>query len=283
MAVEEPDGPTAQARSDPGAPANAPAGKPPGDRAGDRASDPGAEPAAAARRLLRTALKGSLATLAHDSGHPYASLVLVATAADATPILLLSQLALHTRNLERDRRASLLITAASADGDPMAASRLTLMGEARRTAAEAARRRYLARHPAAAGYAAFADFVVYALDICRAHFIGGFGRIVDLPREALLAPTDDAAALLAAEPEILAHMNEDHADAIALMAERLADGAPGPWRMAGIDPDGVDLLHCSNALRIAFPRRVRSPLEARAMLSLLARRARGEAQRDQPA
>jgi putative heme iron utilization protein len=228
---------------------------------------------------MRTALGGSLATLAHDSGHPYASLVLVATATDGSPLLLLSRLALHTRNLERDRRASILL-APGGSADPLAGSRLTLTGEIQRTAAEAARRRFLARHPAAAGYAAFADFAVYALAVGRAHFIGGFGRIVDLDPPSLLTETADAGALMAAEPEILAHMTADHADALAAMAAMAAGhAAPGgaagaAWRMAGIDPDGADLLHCTTAVRITFPRRVRTPAEARAMLALLARRAR---------
>jgi putative heme iron utilization protein len=225
-----------------------------------------------ARRLMRAAITGSLATLERDSGHPYASLVLLATAPDATPVFLISRLALHTRNLEKDPRASIMVQGGGFS-DPMAASRLTLMGEARPVDDATARRRFLARHPSAAGYAGFADFALYALAVSRGHYIGGFGNIVDLGRE-LISPTGDAEALVAAEAPILAHMNADHADAVGLYATALAGKLPGPWRMTGIDPDGADLLHCSNAARIDFPRRVRSPGEARAMLAELANQAR---------
>jgi heme iron utilization protein len=225
-----------------------------------------------ARRLMRAAITGSLATLERDSGHPYASLVLLATAPDATPVFLISRLALHTRNLEKDPRASILVQDGG-DSDALAASRLTLMGEARPLHDATARRRFLARHPSAAGYAGFADFALYALAVSRGHYIGGFGSIVDLGCE-LISATGDAEALVAAEAPILAHMNADHADAVALYAMVLARKPPGPWRMTGIDPDGADLLHCSNAARIDFPRRVRSPEEARTMLAELANHAR---------
>jgi heme iron utilization protein len=239
------------------------------------------QPLQEARRLMRSALTGSLATLEGDSGHPYASLVLTATAPDASPILLISRLALHTRNLVRDPRASLLLRdgadLADPDADPanaMAASRLTLIGEAYGHDGEAMRRRFLARHASAAAYAGFTDFAVYALRVSRGHFIGGFGRIVDLGGDALLTPTAGAETLLAAEAEIIAHMNEEHAAAVGLYATRLARAAPGPWRMIGIDPDGCDLLHCNKAVRIAFPHRVQTPLEARRMLAGLADTAR---------
>jgi heme iron utilization protein len=235
-------------------------------------------PAAApdARRLMRTALTGSLATLERDSGHPYASLVLVATAPDATPIFLLSRLAQHTRNLDADARASLLLADADDGADPLAASRLTLVGSVVRLEGEATRRRFLARHPAAAGYAGFADFAIYALAVARGHYIGGFGRIVTLKRGDLLAPAEDAAELCAAEGAILEHMNSAHADAVALYATALAGQPPGPWRMAGVDPDGADLLHCTRSVRIGFPQRVRTPAEARAAFAVLARQARAE-------
>ena len=241
------------------------------------------QPLQEARRLVRSALTGSLATLEGDSGHPYPSLVLTATAPDASPIFLISRLALHTRNLVRDPRASLLLydDADHADpnadprADPMATSRLTLIGEAQVHDGEAMRRRFLARHASAAAYAGFADFAVYALRVSRGHFIGGFGRIVDLGGDCLLTPTAGAETLLAAEAEIIAHMNDEHAAAVGLYATRIAGGAPGPWRMTGIDPDGCDLLRCNKAVRIAFPHPVHTPIEARRMLAGLADKARG--------
>ena len=234
------------------------------------------EPAPAARRLTRTALKGSLATLDREIGHPYASLVLVATEPDGAPIFLISRLALHTKNLEKDPRASLLIDGTGGLGDPLTGGRLTLMGEARASGSGTARRRFLARHPSAEGYAGFADFSMYALTVARGHYIGGFGRIVDLPPAALSTGIADAGALIEAEPGIVAHMNADHADALALYATVLAKCPAGDWRMSGIDPDGIDLLHCTNAAaaRIDFVQRVLTPGAARDMLVALARQAR---------
>ena len=232
------------------------------------------EPAVAARRLVRTALKASLATLDRETGHPYASLVLVATEPDGTPVLVISRLALHTRNLDQDARASLLFDGTDGLGDPLTGSRVTLSGEARRTESSTAVRRFLARHPTAAGYAAFADFSAYALSVAKGHFIGGFGRIVTLDAAALATRVDDAAELIAAESDILAHMNSDHADAVALYATQLAGRPPGDWRMVVIDSAGFDVLHCTNAARIEFPEPVHTPRDARLALVALAKEAR---------
>ena len=169
----------------------------PVDEAPSGASATPAEPAPASRTLIRTALKASLATLDRATGHPYASLVLVATEPDGTPVFLISRLALHTRNLEKDPRASLLIDGTGGLGNPLTGGRLTLMGEARPSTSPTALRRFLARHPSAEGYAGFADFSVYALEIAGGHYIGGFGRIVDLAPTALLTDTADAGALIA--------------------------------------------------------------------------------------
>jgi heme iron utilization protein len=237
-----------------------------------------AEPAPAARRLIRTALKASLATLDRETGHPYASLILVATEPDGAPVFLISRLALHTRNLEKDPRASLLIDGTGGLGDPLTGGRLTLMGEARLSDSPTARRRFLARHPSAEGYAGFADFSIYALVVASGHYIGGFGRIVDLAPAALMTDTADASALIEAEPDIIAHMNSDHRESLVLYATELAQCPAGDWRMCGIDPDGADLLHCTNAVRIDFPKRVRSPGEARETLVALVRQARTQQQ-----
>ena len=232
------------------------------------------DPARASRRLLRTALKGALATLDRGTGHPYASLILLATEPGGAPVVLISRLALHTRNLEQDPRASILLDGTGGLGDPLTGGRLTVTGVARPSASSTALRRFLARHPSAEGYAGFADFSVYELEIAGGHYIGGFGRIVDLPPAALVSDIADAGALVEAEPDIVAHMNADHADAVALYATVLAGCPPGAWRMAGVDPDGADLLHCTSAARIDFPERVRTPGEARKALVSLVQHAR---------
>jgi putative heme iron utilization protein len=155
---------------------------------------------------------------------------------------------------------------------------LTLMGEARPSDSPTALRRFLARHPGAEGYAGFADFSVYALRVASGHYIGGFGRIVDLAPAVLLTGIADAGALIEGEPDIIAHMNSDHADAVGLYATALANCPPGDWRMCGIDPDGADLLHCTRAARIDFPSRARTPGEARETLVALVQQARAQQQ-----
>jgi len=233
-------------------------------------------PAPAARRLVRSALKGALATLDRTTGHPYASLVLVATEPNGAPLFLISRLALHTLNLERDQRASLLIDGTDGLGDPLTGGRVTLTGTVARCDSPTALRRFLARHPGAEGYAGFADFSMHAMTVTGGHYIGGFGRIVDLEPAALLTKIDDAQALVDAELGIVAHMNDDHADAVALYATRLAGRPPGDWRMSGIDPDGADLLHRTNAARLDFPSRVLTSGAARDMLVALVRQARAQ-------
>lgn len=235
------------------------------------------ETAATARTMIRAAQKGSLGTLLQPTGHPYASLLLVATEPDGSPVLLISKLALHTKNLLADPRATLLIDATGLDADPLSGGRITLIGEARPTTSATARRRYLARHPVSAGYADFPDFSFYKFDIAGAHYIGGFGRIVDIPRADLLIDISGAEALVEAEPGIVEHMNEDHADAVELYATKLLGGAPGAWRMSGLDPEGCDLVLGAHALRLPFASRVTSGEEVRKELVRLVGVARAKA------
>src|SRR5215467_16349314 len=111
------------------------------------------DPASAARHLMRLALKGALATLDRHLAHPYASLVLLATDPTGAPIFLISRLAQHTRNLEQDPRASILLDGTDGLADPLTGGRLTLVGSAAPCADPEALRRFLARHSAAEGYA----------------------------------------------------------------------------------------------------------------------------------
>lgn len=231
--------------------------------------------AADSRALVRTALKGALATVQKATGYPYASLVLTATEPDGTPVFLISRLALHTQNLQSDSRATLLVDGTGDANDPMTGARVTLIGNVQPTQSVTARARFLARHPAAEGYADFADFAFYALQPERAHFIGGFGRIVDLDAANLLLSIEGAEPLVAAEPDIVSHMNADHADALELYATKLLGGDSGAWRMTGIDPEGCDLVSGARALRLPFDSRITSPAEARQELVRLTKSARG--------
>jgi putative heme iron utilization protein len=233
-------------------------------------------PRLAARRVLRLAPVGSLATLKPD-GSPFASLVTVATLPGGEPILLLSRLAVHTQNLERDRRASLLLVEPGGEsGDPLAGARLTLVGEiGERDLDPVLRRRFLARHDEAKGYADFADFGFRRFTIRSAHLVAGFGRIVNLGADQLLTDVAECGELLAAEESAVAHMNEDHGEALRLYATRLLNVPDGDWRMTGADPDGIDLRAGRLRARLDFPRRAKTAAELREALIALAKAARG--------
>jgi heme oxygenase (biliverdin-IX-beta and delta-forming) len=237
------------------------------------------ELAADARTLVRRAFKGSLASLDSGNGYPYASLITVATDVSGAPIFLISTLARHTRNLVDDPRASILIDGTGALADPLQGARVTLYGRAEKVGGEAVNReaanwRFLARHPEAAFYVDFPDFAFWRLAVEGAHYIGGFGRIVDLAPSDLLVPLEGAEALVEAEAGVIAHMNEDHADAIELYALAFTGGDPGPWRMIGIDPEGCDIALGEDARRILFARRVTTPSDAHKELVRLADEAR---------
>lgn len=229
-----------------------------------------------AKELLRTIRSGALATLDPGGGFPFASLVTVATDLDGAPLLLTSRLSAHTQNLEHDPRASLLL-AATGKGDPLAHPRLTLVGEAARAGEPRVRARFLARHPKAQLYADFPDFSFWRMEVTGAHLNGGFARAANLPGEVLRTDLEGAEGLVEAEAGAIAHMNEDHREALALYATRLAGEAPGEWRASGIDPDGIDLLAGDRTARVLFPRRVTDAGSLRAVLKAMADEARAGA------
>jgi heme iron utilization protein len=233
-------------------------------------------PGITARQLIRSTDRAVLSTgLARDglAGWPYGSLVLVATDHDLAPLLLISDLADHTKNLARDARVSLLFDATAGAADPLAAARVSLLGRAARDDAPGARARFLARHPSAEAYAGFGDFHLYRVAIAAAHLVAGFGRIHWLGA-AELAPPAPPAALVAAEPDIVAHMNADHGDALDAYARRLLGRAGTGWRMTGIDAEGCDLRRDGEVVRVPFAQPVRDPESARAELVRLVRQVR---------
>ena len=231
------------------------------------------DPAKAAKKLMREGRSGALATLMAGSGDPYCSLVNVATAPDGAPLLLLSRLALHTKNLLADSRVSLMLDERK-EGDPLEGARVMLMGKAAATSDVNAKAAYIRRHPEAEGYAQFADFSIYRMDIARAHLVAGFGRIVDLAAKDILTDISDAAALIEAEDGAIAHMNADHPDALRLYATKLLGAAEGDWRCVGIDPEGIELQSGRTVLRLLFPQRVTAPGPLRAVLRQLTDEAR---------
>ena len=235
-----------------------------------RETEPDDDPARIGRRLLRRQQRGTLATSMR--GAPYASLVLIAADLDASPLLLLSDLAQHSRNIGFDPRVSLLFDGTAGYRDPLTGPRLTVIGQAR--AVEDPRRlaRFTAHHPASAVYSGFADFRLYRVAVERGHLVAGFGRIHWIEGRDLLFVAD-AAALAAAEVEILRHMNEHHADAVANYARGLL-GQGADWRIVGIDPEGADLQRDGETARLDFPAPVLTPEAARAALVELAQKAR---------
>jgi len=231
------------------------------------------EPKTAAKTLMREARSGALATLMAGSGDPYCSLVNVASTAEGAPLLLISRLAVHTKNVLADPRVSLMLDERKA-GDPLEGARVMLMGTAAQTTSAEARRRYLARQPEAEAFAGFGDFAFYEVRLKGAHLVAGFGRIVDLKPADLLTDLTGAEALVAAEPEVIEHMNADHAETCRLFATKLLGAADGDWRCVGCDPDGLDLQCARAGLRLPFPQRVTQPGVLRAVLKQLADRAR---------
>lgn len=232
------------------------------------------------RGLMRTAEQVSLSTaLARDgSGRPYASLALVALDQDASPLLLLSDLADHTANLKVNPEIALLFDGTGGYSDPLAGPRASVLGRVQVVEDRRLLARFLRRHPGAELYAGFKDFNLYRVGIESAHLVAGFGRIHWVEAGDVLYDVASAAALSEAEEDIVSHMNQDHADAVALIATRIAGRAAGsedtPWIMTGVDPEGCDLRCGSGLVRVAFDKTVSDAETARVELVRLTRRAR---------
>src|SRR5580693_7071651 len=248
------------------------------NRLPENAPVPDFDPKSIAKGLLRTTRAGSLATIDRNTGHPFASLVNVATDVDGSPLVLVSRLSTHTANLETDGRASLLL-ASSGKGDPLAYPRLTVLGGFATIARDdpqepRARRRFLARHPKSELYAGFADFSFWRLNAVSAHLNAGFARAADLKAADVITDVSDAEDLIDGEASAVAHMNADHADAIRLYATKLLGADDGAWQLTGVDPDGIDLAQSDATLRLPFLQRVTTAQALRKALVEFAAQAR---------
>ncbi len=221
------------------------------------------------RNLLRIATTASLATNMADGKEPYCSLVLMATDMRANPLLLLSDLAIHSRNLMKSPNASLLISAPSDDEDPLTQARISVQGAVTPVADPGLHNRFLRRYPSTADYASFSDFNFYRLTLERVHLVAGFGRInwVDKKRvinHSLFLDDDDA------ETDVLDHMNSDHRDAVQLLGGKGGQN----WQMCGVDPEGVDLRSGWHHKRILFDESATNTDDIRTQLIQLVQRAR---------
>jgi len=234
----------------------------------------------AIRLFVRGRGCGALATCdAKHGGAPYNSFVTYACDLDGSPLFLFSTLSDHTRNLDADARASLLVEATSGRRNPQTGPRVTLTGTVERVKPRArsqARDRFLARHPDAALYADFGDFAFFRMTIDRAHWVGGFAqaRWMDA-KKVVLADRKALKAVGEAAPGAVEHMNADHADAVDLYAGRLLERKGKGWQITGIDPDGVDLRLKGRVARLDFAGPIDGPGALRAELADLAKRARG--------
>ncbi|MFN3231434.1 MAG: HugZ family protein [Alphaproteobacteria bacterium] len=227
------------------------------------------------RGLLRQARKAALGTLMPD-GSPYVSLVEIAADMAGRPLLLLSDLAQHSQNLKQRPWASLLVEGSPGEGTALAGARVSLQGHIRSCGDALAQGRYLARHPHAADYAAMGDFHFYRFELVRAHLVAGFGRIAWIDADQVLIGGAVVEELAESEAGIVGHMNEDHADAIALYAAVLNGEPADTWSMTGIDPDGIDLTAGTRDSRVSFESPLTSASEARATLVSLVKPARAQ-------
>jgi putative heme iron utilization protein len=213
----------------------------------------GEQPGQTVRGLMRCAGRAALATaLARDaSAWPYASLVLVALDHDASPLLLLSDLADHARNLTADPRVGLLFDGTTGRRDPLAGARACVLGRVEPAPSARLLARYIARHPGAEAYAGFTDFKLYRVAVERAHLVSGFGHI-----------------------HWIGAMNQHHRNAVQLIAKRILGLEGDGWTLAGLDPEGCDMGRDGALARAAFTGTATDAESARAELARLAKRAR---------
>jgi putative heme iron utilization protein len=229
-----------------------------------------------ARTLMARARAGALSTLSRrHPGHPFGSLMPYALDESGRPLFLISALAMHTRNLEADPRASLFVAESTAAEDPLAVGRITVMGSAGRVpSAEVpgGRAAYLARHPNASNWVDFGDFSFWRLQILDLYWVGGFGAMDWLEVRDYTAAEPDP--LVDAAAGILEHMNRDHPDALVTMARVLGGEEAEEAKMVTVDRLGFGLRLRSGArfrtCRVAFPREVTSaPLCREALIEML--------------
>lgn len=224
----------------------------------------------AARRYLRRHRAGVLSTLSERlGGYPFGSVVPFVLDHAARPVILVSRLAEHTKNLVADPRASLLVQDRAED--VQTAARLTLAGDAVPVADRALRHRYLRHFPDAQRLLDLGDFTFFALQPAFVRHILGFGVIRSITPQAYAPPEH---GLAEAEPEIVAHMNDDHADALRAYWRTTGAGEAANVQMIGVDCDGFDLHADGRHVRCDFPVVVTNAGKAREALVEMARAAR---------
>jgi putative heme iron utilization protein len=236
-------------------------------------------PAEEARTLVAAMTVGYLATVGED-GSPWCSLVVYGPTAEGNPVLLVSTLAEHGRNLLADPRASLAISDPEAPGDPLDRPRITLAGRAVRPAgdaAEAALDAHVAAIPGARLYSGWDDFSVWVLEVQRVRWVGGFAQMDTVAHDEYVAAEPDPTITLAKAS--VAHLNKDHGDGLLAIARELAGARGAVSAIAtGLDRYGLDLSVTgagqAAAVRVAFEPPLSGPKAIRPAAQELVRRAR---------
>jgi putative heme iron utilization protein len=233
-----------------------------------------------ARTLVAKISTGTLCTLALEpEGYPYGSFVTVAFD-NGNPIFLISGLAEHTKNLERDPRASLLV-AEGGSADPLANGRVTMLGPCTRVGVDrdSARAAFFSAHPNSTYYADFRDFAFWKLHVDSVRYIGGYGRMSWISKAEWQAAEPDPLASSAAG--IMAHMNSDHVDAMVLYCKAFSKATEvTSASMTDVDRYGFEMSAMTaqgpRPVRLAFAKSVITPEEARAALISMVKDARSK-------
>ncbi|MCU0840332.1 MAG: pyridoxamine 5'-phosphate oxidase family protein [Thiobacillaceae bacterium] len=224
-----------------------------------------------ARRLVRGQRNGVLSTLSQRlAGYPFGSVAPFVLDHPGRPVILVSGLAEHTRNMLADPRVSLIVQPCAEDMQQ--AGRVTLLGEAERLPdKEGFAPRYLRHQPQAEVYLDMADFAFYRVEPARVRFIGGFGKIHWIEPSAYLA---NAARLAVEEEDLLAELNAAHRHDLVACCRQVRGIETDAAELIGVDPDGCDVRAAGRLLRFDFPASVSDARGVRAALTDLARRGR---------
>jgi putative heme iron utilization protein len=233
-----------------------------------------------ARTLLYLGRIGSLSTLSRkQDGFPFGSVMPYGLDQNGRPVFLVSTMAMHTQNLQADPRSSLLVTQPDAGGDPLGASRVTLLGNVLpipELEVAKARKLYLARYPNSKNWVDFEDFSFYRMDVVDVYYVGGFGVMGWISASDYCHGQPDPLADFAAD--IIQHMNTDHGDALKLLALAFAGIESQEAAMTSVDRLGFHVrlktADGPRSARMAFPREVGSPAEARSVLINMVEQAR---------
>jgi putative heme iron utilization protein len=233
-----------------------------------------------ARTLLHLGRVGSLSTLSRkQQGYPFGSVMPYGLDEHANPVFLISTMAMHTQNVQAEPRSSLLVTQLDSIGDPLGASRVTLLGNilpVPEPDVTEARKLYLARYANSKYWVDFDDFSFYRMDVVDVYYVGGFGVMGWVAASEYYSAQPDPLADIAAD--IIEHMNTDHGDALVLLARVFAGIEPQEISMTAVDRLGfhvrVKTQDGTRSARIAFSQEVTNPAEARKVLVEMVGRAR---------